>query len=94
MGNLEENRTKSARHRPMKRLRQYVSQFLFPKREPLPPSDLLRVEFLREGKDGKLWKYHLDGPDAKLWDECLRANLRSSKGFIELNWQREEITKA
>lgn len=61
------------------------------KQKLLPPSDLERVEFLRRGKDGRLWRYRLDGPDAVLWDECLRCNLRSSKGFLELNWKREEV---
>lgn len=62
-----------------------------PKRKPLPPSDLERVEFLRRGSNGTLWRYYLDGPDAKLWDECLRRNLHSSKGFLELNWKKETV---
>lgn len=69
----------------------WLDKLLRPVRRKYPPSDLRRVEFTREGNDGRIWKYYLDGEDAKLWDECLRTNLRSTKGFLELNWQRTEV---
>jgi len=65
--------------------------FLRPKRKPLPPSDLERVEFLRRGTDDQVWRFSLEGPDAKLWDECLRQNLHATKGFKELNWKKELV---
>lgn len=73
----------------MKRL---LLNWLFPKPKEYPPSDLEGITFLRRGKDGKLWRYSLDKENAQLWDECLRRNIRSSKGWIELDWRKEEIT--
>lgn len=68
-----------------------VKNFLNPPRKVLPPSDLEGIAFLRRGQDGRLWRYTLDQENAKLWDECLRRGLRSSKGFAELDWRRDEV---
>ena len=70
-----------------------IVAYVISQTKPLPPvpSDLERVEFLRRGKDGRLWRFSLEGSDAVQWDECLRYSLRSSKGFKELNWKREQV---